>query len=167
MSIIHLKKQWQRNQEKEKLDNIFRKDSILSSGVLSSYSSKQMYVMLNSRTVNSILIISFTQALFNKRGCDHICNKLKHMYCLKVDKLLINVQQAVFQLYRGQEQICMNKTTIYKWWRDWLTGSTTFNCHGKRTGSLTGTTNLSCITGMAMINNSALKPHHLLQQLYE
>ena len=125
MSKIHLKKQWQRNQEKEKLDNIFRKDSILSSGVLSSYSSKPMYVMLNSRTVNSILIISFTQALFNKRGCDHIFNKLKHMYCLKVDKLLINVKQAVFQLYRRPEQIYMNKTTIYKLWRDWLTGSTT------------------------------------------
>jgi hypothetical protein len=50
--------------------NIFRKDSILSSGVLSSYSSKPMYVMLNSRTVNRILIISFTQALFNKKGSD-------------------------------------------------------------------------------------------------
>jgi hypothetical protein len=41
----------------------------------------------------------------------------------------------------------------------------TFDCHRKRTGSLIGMTNL--LTGMAMINNSALKPHHLLQQLYE
>jgi len=49
---------------------------------------------------------------------------------------LINVQQGVFQLYSGPEQICMNKTTIYEWWRDWSTGSTTFDCHRKRTGNL-------------------------------
>jgi hypothetical protein len=33
---------------------------------------------------------------------------------VKLDKLLINLQQAVFLLYSGPGQICMNKTTIYK-----------------------------------------------------
>jgi hypothetical protein len=89
VSIIHLKNQWQRNQEKEKLDNILRKDSILSSGVLSSYSSKPMYVMLNSRTVNRILIISFTQALFNKKGCIIECSVKRHNPPLSMKKIKI------------------------------------------------------------------------------
>jgi len=44
---------------------------------------------------------------------------------------LLNVQQAVFQLYSGEEQFQQYIKIIQKWERDKPTGATNFDCHWK------------------------------------